>query len=82
MVLLEMLVTMTHGDLVNEVVSPKIESGHLITYICVSLIILGQILFLESCDKAQISKSKTHGDLAKLMRLRSPKCNQVDALPK
>ena len=81
MVLLEMLVTMTHGDLVNEVVSPKIESGHLITS-CVSLIILGQILFLESCDKAQISKSKTHGDLAKLMRLRSPKFNQVDALPK
>ena len=33
MVLLEMLVTMTHGDLVNEVVSPKIESGHLITYV-------------------------------------------------
>ena len=34
MVLMEMLVTMTHGDLVNEVVSPKIESGHLITYMC------------------------------------------------
>ena len=33
------------------------------TVICVSLIILGLIGFLESYDKAQISKSMTPGDL-------------------